>query len=102
LASIEKPTISPRLLIVLQQPAIVAKAPGSVPIQFQKILDHRGVEGGDPISALAHLQLARAVALAGDKAKARAAYDHFLTLWKDADPGVPILKQARAEYLELD
>jgi eukaryotic-like serine/threonine-protein kinase len=71
-------------------------------IQFQKILDHRGVVGSDPIGALAHLQLARAFVLAGDNAKAKAAYDNFFTLWREADPDVPILKQARAEYLELD
>ena len=71
-------------------------------IEFQRILDHRGVVGSDPIGALAHLQLGRAFVLAGDKAKARAAYDDFFTLWKDADPGVPILKRAHAEYLALD
>jgi predicted Zn-dependent protease len=71
-------------------------------IQFQKILDHRGVVGSDPIGALAHLQLGRAFVLAGDKGKARAAYDDFFTLWKDADPALPILKRARTEYLTLD
>jgi eukaryotic-like serine/threonine-protein kinase len=71
-------------------------------IEFQKILDHRGVVGSDPIGALAHLQLGRAFALAGDKAKARAAYDDFFGLWKEADPDVPILKRARSEYLTLD
>ena len=71
-------------------------------VQFQKILDHRGVVGSDPIGALAHLQLGRAFVLAGDKAKARAAYDDFFTLWREADPDVPILKRAHAEYLALD
>jgi hypothetical protein len=71
-------------------------------IQFQKILDHRGVVGSDPIGALARLQLGRAFVLEGDKAKARAAYDDFFSLWKEADPDVPILKRARAEYLALD
>jgi eukaryotic-like serine/threonine-protein kinase len=71
-------------------------------VEFQKILDHRGVVGSDPIGALAHLQLGRAFVLAGDKAKAKAAYDSFFTLWKDADPGVPILNRAHAEYLALD
>jgi hypothetical protein len=60
------------------------------------------VVGSDPIGALAHLQLGRAFVLAGDKAEAKAAYDDFFTLWREADPDVPILKQARAEYLELD
>jgi DNA-binding winged helix-turn-helix (wHTH) protein/predicted Zn-dependent protease len=69
--------------------------------EFQKILDHRGVVLSDPIGALAHLQLARAYALTGDKQKARAAYDDFLNLWKDADPGIPVLEEARAEYEKL-
>jgi cytochrome c-type biogenesis protein CcmH/NrfG len=54
-----------------------------------------------PIGALAHLGLARAYLLQGDTAKAKAAYQDFLTLWKDADPDVPILKQAKAEYAKL-
>ena len=68
--------------------------------EFQKILDHRGIVGADPIGALAHLQLGRAFALSGDKAKAKAAYEDFLTLWKDADPDIPILKSAKAEYAQ--
>jgi len=55
----------------------------------------------DPISLLALLQLGRAYALSGDEAKAKAAYQDFLTLWKDADPDIPILKQAKAEYAKL-
>ena len=69
--------------------------------EFQKILDHRGVVGADPVGALAHLQLGRAFALLGDKTKAKTAYQDFLTLWKDADPDIPILQQAKAEYAEL-
>ena len=69
--------------------------------EFQKIIDHRGIVLSDPISALAHLQLGRAYVLAGDKDKARAAYKDFLTLWKDADPDIPILKEAEAEYATL-
>ena len=69
--------------------------------EFQKILDHRGIVGADPIGALAHLQLGRAYTLLGDKTKAKASYETFLTLWKDADPGVPILKSAKAEYGRL-
>ena len=69
--------------------------------EFQKILDHRGIVGADPIGALAHLQLGRAFVLSGDKIKAKAAYQDFLTLWKDADPDVPILRQAKAEYAQL-
>jgi eukaryotic-like serine/threonine-protein kinase len=69
--------------------------------EFQKILDHRGVVGADPIGALAHLQLGRTFVLAVDKVKAKLAYVDFLTLWKDADPDIPILKQAKAEYDRL-
>jgi eukaryotic-like serine/threonine-protein kinase len=69
--------------------------------EFQKILDHRGVVVNEPIGVLAHLGLARAYAMQGDTAKARAAYQDFLTLWKDADPDIPILKQAKAEYAKL-
>jgi hypothetical protein len=57
--------------------------------------------GLDPIGTLAYLQLGRAFALSGDKSKAKAAYEAFLTLWKDADPDVPILKSAKAEYGRL-
>ena len=70
-------------------------------VEFQKILDHRGIVVNEPIGALAHLQLGRAYALQGDSTKARAAYQEFLTLWKDADPDIPILKQAKADYATL-
>jgi serine/threonine protein kinase/tetratricopeptide (TPR) repeat protein len=69
--------------------------------EFQKILDHAGIMVGDPIGVLAHLQLGRAFAIQGDDAKAKAAYQQFLTLWKDADPDIPVLKQAKAEYAKL-
>jgi len=69
--------------------------------EFQKILTHRGIVGADPIGALAHVQLGRAFALSGDTIKAKAAYQDFLTLWKDADPDIPILRQAKAEYAKL-
>jgi len=69
--------------------------------EFQKVLDHRGIVGNEPIGALAHLQLGRAYAISGDTAKARLAYQDFLTLWKDADPDIPILKRAKAEYALL-
>jgi tetratricopeptide (TPR) repeat protein len=69
--------------------------------EFQKILDHRGLVGLDPIGALAHLQLGRAYGLAGDRIKAKSAYEDFLSLWKNADPDVSILKSARAEYDKL-
>jgi len=70
--------------------------------EFQKILDHRVIVAIDPIGALAHLQLGRALAMSGDKTKAKMAYEDFLTLWKDADSNIPILKQAKAEYAKLD
>ena len=69
--------------------------------QFQTILDHRGIVVSDPIGALAHLQLGRALDMSGDKPKAKAAYQDFLTLWKDADSNIPILAQAKAEYARL-
>jgi hypothetical protein len=69
--------------------------------QFQRILDHPGLTINFPLGALARLGLGRAYALNGDKEKARAAYQQFLTLWKDADPDIPVLKQAKAEYEKL-
>ena len=69
--------------------------------EFQKILDHRSIVLNEPIGALAHLGLARAYALQGDTAKARTKYEDFLTLWKDADPDIPILIVAKAEYAKL-
>jgi tetratricopeptide (TPR) repeat protein len=69
--------------------------------EFQKILDHRGIVGIDPIGALAHRHLGRAFALSGDKNKAKAAYQAFFALWKDADPDIPILRSAKAEYARL-
>jgi DNA-binding winged helix-turn-helix (wHTH) protein/tetratricopeptide (TPR) repeat protein len=69
--------------------------------EFQKILDHRGIVGNSSIGALAHLQIGRAYAMQGDTAKAKAAYQDFLTLWKDADPDIPILIAAKAEFAKL-
>ena len=69
--------------------------------EFQKIRDHRAIVAYDPVGALADLQMGRAFALAGDRTEAKAAYENFLTLWKDADPDIPIFKQAKAEYAEL-
>jgi serine/threonine protein kinase/Tfp pilus assembly protein PilF len=69
--------------------------------EFQKFIDHRGLVSNFPWGALARLGLARAYALQGDTAKARAAYQDFLTLWRDADPDIPILKEAKAEYAKL-
>jgi tetratricopeptide (TPR) repeat protein len=69
--------------------------------EFQKVLDHRGLVLNQPIGALAHLGLGRAYLLQGDIPKAQAAYQDFLSLWKNADPDIPILKQAKAEYATL-
>jgi len=69
--------------------------------EFQKIIDDRGIVLNFFLGALARLGLARAYVLQGDTDKARAAYQDFLTLWKDADPDIPILKQAKAEYAKL-
>jgi eukaryotic-like serine/threonine-protein kinase len=69
--------------------------------EFQKIIDHPGLVLNEPISALAHLQIGRAYVMAGDTTKAKAAYQDFFALWKDADPDIPILKQAKTEYARL-
>jgi len=69
--------------------------------EFQKILDHRGIVVNDPIGAVAHLQIGRAYAMQGDTAKAKKLYQDFLTLWKDADPDIPVLIAAKAEYAKL-
>jgi hypothetical protein len=69
--------------------------------EFQKVLDHPGIVGTDPIGVLAHLQLGRVFALSGDRTKARAAYETFLASWKDADADIPVLKRAKVEYARL-
>jgi DNA-binding winged helix-turn-helix (wHTH) protein/tetratricopeptide (TPR) repeat protein len=69
--------------------------------EFKKILVHRGLVLNEPIGALAHLQLGRAYALSGETVKGRASYEQVLRLWKDADPNLPVLKQAKAEYASL-
>ncbi len=69
--------------------------------EFRKVIDHPGLVQNEPIGALAHLGLGRAYVLSGETSKAHAAYQDFLTLWKDADPDIPILKQAKEEYARL-
>jgi tetratricopeptide (TPR) repeat protein len=78
-----------------------AQQGGAAAAEFQKILDHRGLLWNCATGALAHLGLARAYTLQRDSANASAAYQDFLALWKDADPDIPILKQANAEYAKL-
>jgi eukaryotic-like serine/threonine-protein kinase len=80
---------------------LVLRDGNAAAVEFQKFIDHRGRVGNSPWGALARLQLARACALSGDKTKARIAYQDFLTLWKDADPDIPVLKQAKVEYAKL-
>ncbi|HEX8813131.1 MAG TPA: protein kinase, partial [Terracidiphilus sp.] len=69
--------------------------------EYQKVLDHRGLVGLDPVGPMARLQLARALSASGDRAKSAAVYKDLLALWKDADPDVPVLEQAKAEYASL-
>jgi eukaryotic-like serine/threonine-protein kinase len=74
---------------------------GAAAAEFQKILNWPGVVSNEPIGALAHLGLARARAMNGETAEARTSYNKFLSLWKDADPDIPILITAQAEYTKL-
>jgi len=83
------------------QAYLLARNGTAAAAEFQKILDHRGVVGNFLLGSLAHLGLARAYALSGDTAKSKTAYQDFLALWKDADPDIPILKEAKAEYAKL-
>jgi hypothetical protein len=88
--------------VYLRGEAYLATNQGSVAAaEFQRILDHPGLVTNEPIGALAHLGLGRAYVLMGDTSKGKSAYQDFLTLWKDADPEIPILKEAKAEYAKL-
>jgi tetratricopeptide (TPR) repeat protein/CheY-like chemotaxis protein len=80
---------------------LAAGRPTEAAAEFQRILDHRSIVLVDPMDALARLQLARALALSGDTVQAKSAYTDLLTLWKNADPDVRVLKEARAEYARL-
>jgi DNA-binding winged helix-turn-helix (wHTH) protein/tetratricopeptide (TPR) repeat protein len=80
---------------------LAAKRSEEAAAEFQKLLDHRGLVNNSILSALAHVQLARAKAISGDKEAARKSYQDFFTLWKDADPDLPILKEAQSEYAKL-
>jgi predicted Zn-dependent protease len=93
---------SPLYSVFVRGQAYLSARQGSeASAEFRKILNHRGIVANDPIGALAHLGLARSYLLQGDIAKAKAAYQDFLTLWKDADPDIPLLKEAKAEYAKL-
>jgi tetratricopeptide (TPR) repeat protein len=102
-AAFEMSWVEPRLMpaYLRGQAFLMAHRGPAAAIEFQKILDHRGVVLTSPIGALAHLQIGRAYALQSDTARASVAYQDFLALWKDADPDIPILKQAKAEYAKL-
>ena len=80
---------------------LVARQGVAAAAEFQKVIDHPGLVVNEPIGALAHLGLARAYALSHDSTRAKTEYQDFLLLWKDADPDIPILKQAKAEYVRL-
>jgi len=72
--------------------------PREAAVEFQKILDHPGIMLNDPIGPMARLQLARAVSASGDRAKSAPVYKGLLILWKDADPDLPVVQQAKAEF----
>lgn len=80
---------------------LAARHPAEAAAEFQRIVDHRSIVLADPMDAMARLQLGRALALSGDTVKAKRAYDDLLTLWKNADPDIPVLEEARAEYARL-
>jgi tetratricopeptide (TPR) repeat protein len=83
------------------QAYLLAHNGASAAAEFQKFIDHRPIVLNFPFGALAHLGLARAYTLSGDAAKAKTGYEDFFALWKDADPDIPILKEAKAEYAKL-
>jgi Tfp pilus assembly protein PilF len=88
-------------LYVRAQAYLSARQVLSAVAEFQKILDHRGLLWNCPTAPLARLGLAHSYALLGDKVQSGPAYQEFLSLWKDADLDIPILKQAKAEYAKL-
>ena len=83
------------------QAQLAARSGLAAVAEFQKLLDHPGIVVNFPLGALAHLGMARGYALAGDTTKARTKYQDFFNLWKDADPDIPILKEARVEFQKL-
>jgi hypothetical protein len=80
---------------------LAARQPAEAAGEFQRILDHRSIVLVDPMDAMARLQLARALALSGDTVKAKSAYNDLFSLWKNADPDIRVLKEARAECAKL-
>ena len=80
---------------------LALRKPADAAAEFRRILDHSGIVLEDPMGALARLQLARAWMMAGDVSRAKASYEDLLRVWKDADAGIPIISEARAEYAKL-
>ena len=80
---------------------LAARQPAAAAAEFQRILDHRSIVVVDPMDAMARLQLARALELSGESAKAKSAYADLLTLWKDADPKLPTVNETRAESVRI-
>jgi hypothetical protein len=80
---------------------LAARQPAEAAAEFQRIVDHPGIVLMDPMGAMARLQLARALVLAGDAARAKAAYEDLLTQWKNADAQIPMVEQARTEFARL-
>ena len=87
--------------VVLARLCIASGRASEAASEFQRILDRPGIVQNSPVGSLAYLGLARALVMTGDIAKAHTAYQDFLALWKDADPNIPILKAAKAEYAKL-
>jgi eukaryotic-like serine/threonine-protein kinase len=83
------------------QAYLMAHSGTAAAAEFQKLIDHRGIVLNSSLGALGHLGLARAYVVSGDTSTAKAAYQDFFALWKDADPDVPIMKEAKAEYAKL-
>jgi serine/threonine protein kinase/tetratricopeptide (TPR) repeat protein len=92
---------SDRTLLLRGQAYLKARRGADAALEFQKVIALKSLNPTSPFVFVAHLGLARAYALQGDKAKARVAYQDFLALWKDADPDLPLLKEAQAEYAKL-
>jgi eukaryotic-like serine/threonine-protein kinase len=88
-------------IYVRGQAYLAAQQPAAAAAEFRRILDHRSIVLVDPMDAMARLQLSRALALSGDIVKAKSAYKDLLTLWEHADPKIPVVEQARAEYARL-
>jgi eukaryotic-like serine/threonine-protein kinase len=80
---------------------LAARQPAEAAVEFQRILDHRSIVLTDPIDAMARLQLARALALSKNTARAKSAYDDLFTVWKHADSDIPVINETRAEYARL-